>query len=823
MYTSIKLFLRTLSRKKLFSLINIIGLSLGFLCATLIFLYVENEMSYDKFHKNGDNIYRINQTFIWGEDTKNQFASTGPGVGYAILEEIPDVDQVVRVHQPSLLPAIVNIEKEEKFFHNEVILAADSNFFQVFSYPLISGDRKTALKEVNTVVLTEEAVSRFFGTEDAMGKLIELGEGPNKGSYKVTGVLAKQRSNSYIEFDMLVSMASIDRVKRSNWSWMWTQFETFVLLKENSNSSFLQEKLNLLPEKYAAETLDVMGYTYEEYIAAGKEWNLYLQPFTDIHLHSSNVINRLNGAGNFKVVAALIVSAIFIVLLSCINFINLSTSQFTTKAKNASLRKVLGSSRSSLRKTYFSESLLFCLVSAILSIGLTYYVLPFFNDTVGLNLTFSLIDNPFYLLVLVALVLFISSLAGLYPALFFSAFKPIEVMKGELKSGKGGIKIRNGMMIVQYTLSLLLIICSVTVYQQLRHVFNSDMGFEKENLITVDNVHWANIYWQNSPDAFVNELKSVEGVKGASLCDATPLLVYNGDQFQPDKPGSGSLPLNYVLADESYIDLLELEMVIGRSFDKSYSNDVTGIILNETAVQSIGWDLDESIINKKISNWSGEYHVVGVVKDFNYWSLQSPIEPFAIFHSASNAQSGRPLERIALSISAENTMAFNNVIDDLKEKWTEFAPNRPFEYTILDQVFAYTYESEEQFGKVITSFALLTIVIATLGLLGMVIFSIEQKLKEIGIRKVLGASSLSIASIFTKSYIKLLLVALLLATPIGYLLMENWLSDFDYRIQISPLTFVLSGGLLLFVSMSISLYHSLKASGMNPAEVLKDE
>lgn len=796
---------------------------MGFLCATLIYLYVENEMGYDQFHEKGDRIYRINQTFIWGEENNNQFSSTGPGVADAILQEIPDVEQVVKVHTPSLLPIVLKEGNNEKFFNSEQIFAVDSNFLQVFSFPLIYGDRDTALDEPNSVVLTQDISIRLFGDINPLGRFIELGDGNNKASYLVTGVLKKQKEHSYIEFDLIVSMASIPAVKERSWSWMWTTFETFVVINENSTPQIVQDKLNQLPKKYANKTLEIMGYTYEEYIAAGKEWNLYMQPFLDVHLHSSNVINRLNTTGNFKIVVALIVSAIFIVLLSCINFINLSTSQFTVKAKNASLRKVLGSSKSALRKIYFGEALMFSLISVALSIALTFYILPRFNAMVGMDLSLSLLDGPLYIFILACLVLLVSGLAGLYPAIFFSAFKPIEAMKGELKSGKSGVKLRNGMMIVQYTLSLLLIICSVTVYQQLRYVINTDMGFKKENLITVDNIYWANIYWDNSPEALVNELSKVNGVLGASLCEGTPLMVWNGDQFQPDKVGAPAVPVNYVLGDENYVQLLELEMVIGRSFDKSFSNDVNGVILNESAIRNIGWDLNDEVLNKKITNWSGEYHIIGIVKDFNFWGLQAPIEPFGIFHTKSNAQGERPISRVALSISSESAEEFDQVIAGLESKWIEFAPNRPFEYTILDQVFAASYESEAQFGKVISTFAVLTIIIATLGLLGMVIFSIEQKLKEIGIRKVLGASVFSIASLFTKSYVKLLVIAFIISVPIGYFLMNNWLSDFEHRIALSPSVFLISGGVLLLISISISTYHSVKASRMNPAEVLKDE
>lgn len=824
MYTSIKLFLRTLKRKKLFSIINIVGLSIGFLCATLIYLYVENETSFDQFHEKGDRIYRVNQTYFREANNPNLGASLGPNVAYAIALEIPEVSQVVRVHTPSLLPVTLNSGGGEKIFNEETILAADSNFFQVFSYPMLYGDRNTALNERNTVVLRYHVAKRFFGDTNPLGNLIELGDGDSKASYKVTGVLAEFDENTYINFDMMVSMNSIRGVKRvEDWSWLWTMFETFVVIQENSSELALQKKMNLLPEKYAVRSLDILGYTYDEFIAEGKEWKLYLQPFEDIHLHSSHIYNRLSSTGNAKVVTGLIGSAIFIVLLSCINFINLSTSQFTTKAKNASLRKVLGSSRSALQKIYFGEALMFCVLSAFLSVGLTYYVLPIFNQTVGLELSFSLVEEPLYLVVLTILVLLVSSLAGLYPAIFFSAFKPIQAMKGELKSGKSGVQIRNVMMVVQYALSLLLIICSITVYQQLEFVFNSDMGFKRENVIALNNVNWITDSQNGSPDAFVSELSKVNGVTNASLCNTVPFYVYNGDIFYSDQPDETSVSLNYILADENYVDLFELEILMGRPFDRSFAEDLNGVVLNETAVKNLGWDLDERILNKKISNWTGEYHVIGVMKDFHFWTMQAAIEPLGLFHSKSNARGGGPLGRIAVSINSSNLDDFNQVVSDLESKWGEFASNRPFEYIVLDHAFALDYESESQLSKIITSFSVLTIIIASLGLIGMVIFSVEQKFKEIGIRKVLGASSFSIVSIFTQSYIKLLLIALIVASPLGYLFMENWLGDFEHRIQISPFAFLASGGILLVFSLGISIYHSLKASNMNPAEVLKDE
>jgi putative ABC transport system permease protein len=816
MLTSFKLFFRSLRRNKLFSSINILGLTVGFFSSILIYLYVQNELSYDTFHEKGDQIYRINQTFIWGEDNPNLFSSTGPGVGYAIKQEIPEAKEVVRIHTPDLMPIRFKDGDEEKFFNDEYVLAADSNFFEVFTYPLLNGDQSTALDQPFSMILSEEVSKRFFGDSDPIGKLVDMGGGPMRQTYKVTGVVKETGKNSYIDFDILVSLSSIDRVKRSNWSWMWTTFETFILLEKSASPEMVQAKLNKLPQKHAIKTLEVMGYTYEEYIAAGKEWNLYLQPFQDIYLHSSGIYNRLNQVGDFKIVAALIGSAVFLLILSCINFINLSTAQFTNKAQGVALRKVLGGSKASFIRRFFGESLAYCVIASIIALGSLFYTIPYINQSLGTSLSFSFID-PVMVVFVVVLIALVSIVSGFYPFLFFNSFKPVAAMKGELRSGRKGLRVRNGMLVTQYVLSFLLIICTITIYKQLNHFMNADLGFEKDNLLAIENAHWT-----GSQVEFANELAKLEGVEGTAVCDATPLISFNGDQFIPDKPEGGSLPLNYVLGDENYVDLLEIRMAVGRGFEKSHSDDVNGIIINETAAQTIGWSIDETILNKKITNWSGTYHIIGVAKDFNFSSLHSPIEPFAIFHSKSNAQGDRPLTRVMVK-SRSSVEDFEKLKMAIENKWQEFAPGRPYQHVVLSDYFENSYQTEQRFGSVLSFFAILTIIIASLGLFGIVVFSVEQKLKEIGVRKVLGASVNSIVMLFSKSYVKLLLIAFCIAAPLGYYFMNLWLSDFEYHISISPDIFLLSLGLLLFISLAISVFQTTKASLMNPSEVLKDE
>ncbi len=813
MLTSIKLFVRTLRRNKLFAVINILGLTIGFYASILIYSYVENEMSYDKFHKKGEQIYRVNQTFIWGDDNPNLFSSTGPGVAYAINEEIPEVEQVVRVHTAQMSPVRFKDGNEEKFFQDEYVLAVDTNFLDVFTYPLLYGDVSTALDEPFSIVLSKETSIQFFGNENPVGRVIDLGGGERRASYKVTGVLDEVEGNTYIDGDIYISMGSIERVARSNWSWMWTTFETFIVLEPTANPDAIREKLNQLPKKHAVRTLEVMGYTYDEYIEAGKEWNLYLQPFTDIYLGSTNIYNRLSSVGNIQIVAALIGSAFFLVILSCINFINLTTAQFTSRAKDVALRKVLGGSRSSFNHRFFVESFMYSLLSGILGFVIAVYSVPIINRALSMEISLQLLD-PAFLLFVLGIILLVSAIASLYPSVFFNAFKPVSALKGELKTGVKGVRLRNGMLVTQYVLSLLLIICTLTVFKQLNFFLNADIGFEKEDVFVIENAHWT-----SSIEEFANEIESLDGVMGTSVCDASPLSIYNGDHFQTDDPELGGVMLNYTQADEDYLPLTGIQLVLGRNFDKSHQTDVNAVLLNETAVYSMGWPLDESILNRKLDTWFGTSHIIGVVKDFNYWTLHGPVEPFALFHSGSKSSETNILTQVVVKTQAGK----EGLDEEIKALWETFAPNRPFETVSLTQEFQSDYETENQFSKVLSFFAMLTIIIASLGLLGIVVFSIEQKLKEVGVRKVLGASMMSIVMLFSKTYLKLLIVAFAIASPIAYYFMEDWLSGFEYRIGFAPEVFGISLILLLVISIVISSYHSIKASLLNPAEVLKDE
>jgi putative ABC transport system permease protein len=822
---SLLLFIRNLKRQKLFSTINIVGLSVGITSSILMYLYVSNEFSHDRFHVNADRIYRINQTFIWGENNDHQFASTGPGVSYALNAEVPEVAQTVSIHTPgNFLMSYTNAAGKVTSIDQEKVLAADSNFFQVFTFPLVKGNAITALRYPQTLVLTESTAKKYFGEEEPLGKLIRLGEGDQQKNFEVTGIVKDLPDNSYIQFDVMLSMASFPTVKRLYWSWIWTQLETYVLLKPGSSVEKVKERLKDVPRKYAATTLErVMNTSYDDYIKSGKKWDLFLQPFTEIHLPQQIVYNRLNDAGNIKVIYALIAAGIVMVLLSCVNFMNLATSQYARKAKDTSVRKILGSAKAQLAASFFVESLLYCLVSFVLAIVLTQLVLPWFNVATAKNLHLNLLADWQMMGSLVGLVVVVSLLCGSYPAIFLSAFSPVEAMKGKFRTGKEGKLIRNGMVVFQFAVSISLISFTGIVAQQLKFSNEKDLGFDKENLLVVERAEWT-----KSPEAFANELKNLTGIINASWCTSVPPYIFGGDKFQGEG-NEKSVPLNFAKADESYVPTLGIKLQLGRNFSKESPADSARVILNRQAVEAFGWKLDESVIGKRIqlpgqdpSEDSPKFEVIGVTDDFHFWSLLTPIEPMAIFH-INNPLKGSNTDFLVMRVDAQSTEQWKATMEGLQNKWKSFAGDNPLQYSFVDRDFANAFKSTERFGTSLSVLSALAILIAALGLLGMIIYTLEQRTKEIGIRKVSGASVLNIFTLISKEYTKLIVIAFCVSTPLAYWGVHLWLNDFEYRISPSPWVFVVSGGLTLLLAFAITSYHSLQAAKRNPVDVLKSE
>ena len=818
---SLLLFVRNLRRQKVFSFINLLGLTVSIISTILIYIYVQHEFSYDQFHNDVDRIYRVNQTFIWGENSDNQFASTGPGVAYAIKEELPEVELMTSIHTPgNFIVSYTSPTNEVISFEETRVLAADSYFFSMFNFQLIKGDAASAFKQVNTLVMTQSTAKKYFGDADPIGKLVSLGglAGGTQQTYEVTGVVEDTPDNSYIEFDVLLSMKGFP-IERFYWSWVWTQLETYVRLDPSASIENVRVKLAAIPRKHAGETLRrAMNTTFDEYIKSGKKWELFLQPMTTIHLPSEMVYNRLNDAGNIKVIYSFIGAAIFIVLLSCVNFMNLSTAQFTRRIKEASVRKIMGLGKKELSLSYFLEAVSFCLIALVAALGLTQLLLPGFNLITEKSLELNLLSDPLLLSFLLGLVLFMAIVSSSYPALFLSSFNPAEAIKGKLKVGSKGKAFRSGLVVFQFSISIILILCTAIVFQQLHYVSKKDIGFDKENLLVLSHVETV-----KDGESIAQAAMNIPGVENASWCTSVPPRIWGGDTFSAAGMNGQGFPLNFTKADENFLPTLAIKLKLGRNFSVETPGDIDRVILNEAAIQKIGWAPDESIIGKKIEYDNAKFEVIGVMSDFNYWSLATPIEPMALFHIKTKNLFDSERQFLTLRIAPQSSEAWETTIASLNQLWKVHAGDSPFDYTLVDQAFAETFRTQQQFGKVLTVMAVLAILIASLGLLGMIIYALEQRTKEIGIRKVSGASVWNILKLISKGYTKLILIAFVIGAPFSYWLMQQWLSDFAYRITPSLWIFAVTGLGTLLVAMLITSYHSVKAALTNPVEVLKDE
>lgn len=810
------IFIRNFQRNRLFSLINLAGLSIGICASILIYLYVSFELRYDNFHDTGHNIYRVNQTFIWGDNVDEQFGSTGPGVGLALLAEIPDIKCMTRIHEPG------EFRIKDKYgskIKQTKVFAVDSTFLQIFNFELEEGLRESALESPNSLILTASTANKYFGEKNALGQMLELELDGQSNSYKITAIAKDIPNNSHIQFEMLMSMSSLPQVKKRSWSWIWTTFVTYIELHEDANMDQVITKLESMPARHAGTSLGYLtGQTYDEYIKGGKTWELFLQPLSDIHFNQ-NVFNRHSSPIDMKTLYALSIAAAFILILSCINFTNLTVAQQMKRSRYIGIRKILGSTKTRILTNGLVETFIFCLIAWIIGSIVVYYSIPWFNAIAGQDLSFDFFQRWDLILLSSILLASMTLLSGVYPALILSGIAPIDAMKGKLKSGQGSTLMRSSLMVIQFSVSLILVACTILLYQQLRHTSQKDVGFKRENVISINNLEWL----PNSEN-FVNEIAQIPGVQKASWCTSMPPFLWESDHFQPVNSSIESIPLNYTTADQDYIDALEIKVLYGRGFSSDHQGDALGILINEEAVKKIGWELNSSLIGKKIQYKGNELHdfkIIGIVKDFNFWSLDAPIEPFALFHKDAPIHVGIH-EFAAVSFSSDEK-PIKDLLFDMETKWKEFAPDDPFEYGFVDQSFALTFRSEEQFASILSVFSSMALVIASFGLLGIIIFSIEQRTKEIGMRKILGASFINLITLLSHHQAKMILISVVLSTPISMWIMKQWLEGYQYRIEISMWVFALAAGILVAMAAVIIGFHVMRASRINPIETIRDE
>ncbi|MDW3192476.1 MAG: ABC transporter permease [Cytophagales bacterium] len=830
-----KIAWRNALRQKQFTVLNVLGLTLGIATTLFIGLYIDDELSYDTFHEKGDRIYRVNQPNIWG-DWDERASNTGPNVATALKTDIPEFEEVTRLL--FLGHKTVKGVYHDRVFKESRIYAADENFFDVFTFPLLSGNPNTAFARPNTMVLTQETVARYFGDQmgpdEVVGKTISMKDYLGKWiDYEVVGVADEIPSRSHIQFDALISLKSEhELMESSGWKWIFTAFSTYVLVNEHVDLVALTEKIQELPAKWAPPTTEkIFNQTFEEF-TKGYPWKLGLQPMREIYIAAHPQYQMFGPVGNPEIVQIFAAIGLLVLILSVINFMNLSTARSTTRSKEVGVRKVLGSARQTLIYQFVLESVIYVCVSTMLALALVYLSLDAFNVLAEkeLELTPYLI-TPLTYLVMLGFVLMVGILAGSYPSFYLSSFRPIETLKNKLGSGRKGKVIRNGLVVLQFTISITLIICTFFVQKQLDYSSKLDVGFAKDNVLQLHNIEQFGF----DTDHLKARLEANPAFLKVGKSFGLPPQIYSGDRYK-SKSSDEVIQMNNVRAGKDFLDLLGLTFLEGRNFNSAIATDKYKVVLNEKAVAMLGWGSREqysadSPIGKIVKLASGdedEFEVIGVVKDFNFSDLKQEIAPLVIINHLNDKVWDFGAGRSYLSLKLDpNTIEKKSDLDqmllDLEEELRSIDASVPFEYTFMDQTFDQAFRSEQRMATVLNVFTLMAMMIACIGLFGLAAFSAEQRTKELGIRKVLGAAVFNLVKTFSTEFTRLVFIAILLATPVAYLTVRWWLTDFAYRTPIDWWVFAMaiSGALLLAIG-TIS-FQSFKVAHQNPAEALKDE
>lgn len=817
----IKIAWRNIARNKVNSFINIAGLAIGMACVILILLYVQDEVQYDRFFKDANRIYQVN---LNGKMGGEEFltSNTPPPVGKSLVDAFPEIETYTRIYRPGDVVVRSGEKGAENFFAERKVFGVDSNFLQVFDYRLLKGSAATCLLQPNSVVVTETIAKKYFGNAEAIGKIVLLDD--DRKPFVVTGVLRDLPAQSTFDFDVLRPMASYPVVKRFNWSWVWLQVDTYVKLRSNTPSDAaaiqtLQAKFPAMVQQQAATAFQRIGQPLDELKKKGGKWDLQLQPFTSIHLYSAAVNGRHTTLSDIKYVRIFSFIALFIIILACVNFMNLSTAQSAKRAKEVGIRKVLGSVRGQLVKQFLSEAFVYSISASVIALLLVIILLQPFNSLSGKELSLHLLSTPWFWSLFVALVLLTGVVAGSYPAFYLTSFKPVAVLKGKLaRTSIGSLFIRNGLVVFQFTVSTALIICTMIVFQQLQYTRSKNLGLDKGNVIVIAN---SNRLAQNE-EAFKNAISAFPEVAGASISTSVPTKFLFGDMYVPE-PAAGQqvakdLSLSSFMVDDDFVPTLALQMADGRNFSKEF-NDSASVILNEAAVQQIGWTNAVGQFLQYPGNGNQRFKVIGVVKDFNVASFRAEVEPFALFHSSSKTYDLGKSTVIA-KVKGDD---LSGTIAKIEKEWKSLTPDTPFDYSFLDTDFEALYDSDKRMGTVFGLFTFLSIFVGCLGLFGLAAYTAERRTKEIGIRKVLGASVQGLVALLSKDFIRLIVIAFVIASPLAWYFMNKWLQDFAYRINIEWWVFAAAALIALVIAFFTISSQAIKAAVANPVKSLRTE
>jgi len=799
--------LRNLLRDKSFLILNVLGLTLGIAGSIIILLYVRHEISYEKFHPDADRIFRVN---IYGkmEGKEISAAITAPPQARAFMAEYPEIEDATRFYYPMEQKVTVNTVSyhEKKFFY------ADQNFLSIFHFPLEAGNSKTALEKPFSVIITPETAKRLFGTLDVLGKNVVLN---NDQVYQVTGLTGKIPGNTHFQFDFLASFNSLE-LSRSEF-WLSQMLETYIVLQKDYPYKKLEAKFEGLMDKFIMPQIKMLVpikvNTYKEYEALGNVFRFTLQPLLDIHFTTEYLLGYGQSTDRIYIYFFSIV-AIFLLFIACINFMNLSTARYANRAKEVGVRKVLGSGRNQLIRQFLIESLIITLISVVIALTFIELVIPAFNNFTGKSLSIGYLSHWYVIPALLLLVLIITLLSGLYPAYYLSSFNPVEILKSRFSGANGNIRLRSALVVVQFTITIRLLIGTFVVSSQLRYIRNKNLGFNKENVMIIKNTGDLG----EASESFRQEVLKTRGVDNASRSWTYPGDIYFGSTYQIQGDSMNKMyHFEIIHGDYEFVPTLGMQIVKGRNFSRDFSTDNAAILINERAVDFLG--LKEPVGTRLTTpNDKGGFDVVeiiGVFKDVYYKSLHERIEPtmIGLNTSKSNAYT---------IVKLSNTDIFQT-IGNIESTWKEFLPGQPFEYTFIDKQFESLYKAESRAGKIFTLFAALAVFVACLGLLGLSAFAVAKRTKEIGVRKVHGASVAIILRLLSREILVLIIISSLIAWPAVYLIMKKWLEQFVYKTDISPLIFVASTFIALIIAISVVVYQSMKTARINPVDALKSE
>ena len=805
----IKTSIRNLLKHKGYSFINIVGLAIGLASALLILLFVQDELSYDKFHEKSEQIYRVYLNGKIASDELVVAVSCAP-MGATMVKDYPEVLSSTRLFTFGGDPVVRFEEKNlvvEKYYYT------DSTFFDVFSVNFLRGAPVNALNRANTVVITNEMAEIFFGKEDPLGKSIKVGN--DQTDFEITGVVEKFPKNSHFQFNMLASYITMREMANSNF-WVSNNNYTYILLQEDFPAEQLQAKMPEMVEKYVGPQLQMFSNTsFDDFLEAGNKYGYILQPLKKIHLFS-DLQYEIEPGGNIKTVYIFSIIAFFLILIAAINFMNLATAKSAGRAREVGIRKVSGSYRSQLILQFLIESIILSFVSLLIALILVELFLPAFNNLAGKQLSFIFTGDWSFLPYIIGLGIFVGFLAGSYPAFYLASFKPTKVLKGTIQTGMKGGKMRSALVAFQFTIAIFLIISTIVVYNQMNYVQNKDLGYNKKDLLIIERAYAL----QDQRNAFKEEISQSPSIEMISQTNNMPSFLHGNTAFRPE----GSTPdeiraTNLYYTDENFQNTLDIKLTEGRWFSKDMPGDSLAVVLNKSAVKAYGY---EDPIGKKILQIGAgrdttdlAMKIIGVVDDFHYESLHQTIQPLIIGFNRNRFAS-----YFAVRIHPDN---YQTALKFIEDKWNTMVTDQPIEYTFLEDALKTNYNDDKNEGVIFAIFALLAIFVSSLGLFGLASFTTEQRTKEIGIRKVMGSSITQVVGLLTKEIIVLLIISSVVSWPLAWYFMNNWLQNFAFKTKLGIHIFLIASIIAFVVALLTTGFQAYIAARTNPANSLRYE